>query len=189
MRRIVNTVLMMIVLVLIAGLLLAIGAETDKPAPERRPSGLDIDLPNEDVPHLVEIIRIWKLVDELELNEEQLIKFLPKFKELIDLRDKYFRSRRKTVTELENLLEANASQDHLKSAIDEFKTAEVDYYVTYRRLNDELDANLNVKQRAKFVVFQERYRSDMRSLIRTLKKLSDQREPRRHRQPNPLQAN
>lgn len=188
MRRIVNTVLMMIALVLIAGLLLAIGAETDKPAPERRPSGLDIDLPNEDVPHLVEIIRVWKLVDELELKEEQLIKFLPKFKELIDLRDKYFRSRRKNVTGLEKLLTANPSENELKSAIDEFKSAEVDYYITYKRLNDELDTNLNIEQQAKFIVFQDRYRRDMRSLIRTLKKLSDHRESRLKRQPSTLEA-
>jgi len=188
MRRIANTVLMMTALILIVGLLLPIGAETDRPAPERRPSGMDIDLSNEDIPHLVEIIRVWKLVDELELNEEQLIKFLPKFEELNDLRNKYYRGRRKIVTGLEKLLEENASEDQLKSVVDGFKGTEVDYYVTYKRLNDELDRNLNIEQQARFVVFQDRYRSDMRSLIRTLRKLSDEHEPRLRRQPIPLKA-
>ncbi|MFC1716469.1 hypothetical protein ACFL6S_22565 [Candidatus Poribacteria bacterium] len=182
MRKIVNTVLIVVSLILVVGLLLDIGAETNSQE-QRRPRGANISLSSEEIPHLVEIIRVWKLVDELGLNEEQLVKFLPKFKELNDLRSRYYGDRRETVNEISKLLEANASEDQLKPIADKFTDAEVNYYQTYNQLNDTLNANLTVKQRAKFIVFQDRYRSDIRRLIRTLRELSDQREPRSRPQP------
>ncbi len=181
MSKIVNTVL--VSLILVVGMLLAVGAETESQEQERRPRGMNISLSSEEIPHLVEIIRVWKLVEELGLNEEQLVKFLPKFKELNALRSRYYGNRRETVTEISKLLEANASEDQLKPITDKFKSAESGYYQTYRQLNDALDANLTVKQQAKFIVFQDRYRSDVRRLIRTLRGLSDQREPRSRPQP------
>ncbi len=187
MRKIINIFLITITMILAAGLLIAIGAEDAKPAPQRSPSGISIS--REEIPHLVEIIRVWKLVDELGLNEEQLMEFLPKFKELNSLRSGYYRSRRETVKKLTKLLEGNTPETQLKSVTEKFRDTEVEYYVKYKQTQDALESNLNVKQRAQFIVFEDKYRDDMRRLIRTLRGLSDQREPRRERQPVPLKEN
>lgn len=186
MRKIVNTVLVAASLILVVGLVIEIGAESGNQERARRSRGINISLSSEEIPHLVEIIRVWKLVDELELNEGQLIQFLPKFKELNDRRSRYYRHRRDTVAEIGKLLEASASEAQLKPITDEFRSAEVDYYRTYSKLNDTLNANLSVKQQAEFIVFQDRYRSDVRRLIRTLRELSDQREE--HSKPQPTSS-
>ena len=59
----------------------------------------------------------------------------------------------------------------------------------YKKIQDALEANLNVKQRVQFIVFEDKYRDDMRRLIRILRGLSEQREPQREHQPVPLKEN
>jgi hypothetical protein len=184
-RKFVNTVLLMILLALVLGLLLAIGAETGKPGTEKRTEGMSIKLSKEEIPRLVEIIRIWKLVDELELKEKQLVGFLPKFKELNSLRAKHYRDRRNAVNKLRKLLEAGSSEDQLKSAMDELKNIEATFYQKHKQLQDALNSDLTVKQQAKFAVFQDKYRDDIRRLIRNLRELSNLREQRPKPQPMP----
>lgn len=176
MRKLVNAVLMVILLVLALSLLLAIGAKTDKPDTKNNPEGMDIKLSREEVPRLVEIIRVWKLVDELELKEQQLIGFLPKFKELDGLRAEYFRNRRNAVDNLRKLLEADSPEDQLRSAIDQLRNMEADFYQKQRRLEDTLNSELTVKQQAKLTVFHDKYRDDIRRLVRNLRELSDLRK-------------
>jgi hypothetical protein len=184
-RKVINVILIIALLALVLGLLLAIGAETDKPGTEIDTGGMDIRLSKEEIPKLVEIIRIWKLVDELVLKEKQLVEFLPKFKELDSLRSKYYRDRRNAISKLRKLLEANSSGDQLKPAMDEFRNAEMSFYQKYRQLEDALNSNLTVKQQAKFVVFQDKYRDDIRRLMRNLRELSNLREQKAKAQPAP----
>ena len=177
MRKTINLVLIMASLALILGLVLTIGAETDDRRPERRNREMDISLTREEIPRLVEIIRIWKLVDELGLNEKQMTEFLPIFKELNDMRRKHYKDRRDAVKKMSELLEADTPDSQLKSATDDFRNAEVNYYRKYKELQDALNANLTVKQRVKYIVFEDKYRDDLRRLIRTLRGLSEQRGP------------
>ncbi len=186
MKRVVNIILIIACLFLFLGLLLTIGAETDNSDRARQDRG-NIELSREDIPRIFEILRIWKLVDELELNEDQLLAFLPKFKELEELRRRYYRGRRDHIEKMSKLLEANPSEDQLKSATDEFRKAEIDFYQEHRQLKDSINSDLTIKQRAKFVVFEDKYRDDMRSLMRNLRDLSNLREQRLRHQPETLE--
>ena len=178
MRKTINLVLMMASLALILGLVLAIGAETEESRSEKRRKETDTDLSREEISRLIEIIRIWKLVDELGLNEQQLTEFLPRFKELRDMRREHYRDRRRAIEELDGLVEAgNFSESSLKPKVDKFRSAEVNYYRKYKELHDALNAKLTVKQQAKYIVFEDKYRDDMGRLINTLRGLSEQREP------------
>lgn len=177
MGKTVNLVLVMASLALILGLMLAIGAETENHRPERRSRETDTNLSREENSRLIEIIRIWKLVDELGVNEEQLAEVLPRFKELRELRRDYYKNRRDAVRELAGLVEAgNFSEKGLKSKVDKFRSTEIDYYRKYKELRDILNSNLTITQQAKYIVFEDEYSGDMRRLIRTLRELSEQRE-------------
>ena len=106
MRKVSNVNLVIASLTLVTvTLLLAAGAETGNQGKPKPPQGMDIELSKEDIPRLVEIIRIWKLVDELELKDNQLVEFLPRFKELDNLKSRYYRDRRNTISNLRKLLE------------------------------------------------------------------------------------
>ena len=178
MRKVINIISIIVLLALILGLLLAIGAETDKPSTKKPSGGIGIDLSKEDIPRLLRIIRIWKLVDELELKEEQLVEFLPRFKELNELRFEHSRSRRKAVDELKKLLETDSSQDHIKSVIDELRNSEIEFRQKERQLEDKLNSGLTIRQQAKFVVFQTVYWRDMQQLRRKLQELGNLRDQR-----------
>ena len=186
MRKTINVVLMAGSLILILGLVLAIGAETEEPRKEKRGNGIDIDLPQEDIPRLMEIIKIWKLVDELGLDEGQLVEFLPRLKALDDLTSRFYRGRREAVRELRKLLEADAPEAKLKSVMSEYVESEKIFYTKYREARDALKSDLTVRQQAQYMVFEEEYRGDMRRLVGTLKELSKQREPKLDHQPVPL---
>jgi Spy/CpxP family protein refolding chaperone len=183
MRKIINTI--MIVAVFALGLLLAISAET-KNNTKRPAEGIGIDLKKEEIPRLVDIIWIWKLVDELELREEQLTQFISRFKELRDLRGQFFRDRREAIAEMDTLLETGASDNELKSATDEFRSLETEFRQKERQLEDLLNSSLTTKQQARLIVFQDRYRRDMGRLVKNLQELSNLRQQSLKYQPEPL---
>ncbi len=185
MRRIFKIIPIIVPLFLFLGLLFAIGAQTGNPGTGEQ-SRSNIELSKEDIPRIFEVIRIWKLVDDLELNEDQLLAFLPKFKEMEELRRKYYRDRHDSIKKMSKLLETNPTENQLKSAIDEFTKAEADFYQRYRKIRDSINSVLTIKQQAKFVVFEDKYRDDMRSLMRNLRDLSSLREQRLGHQPEPL---
>jgi hypothetical protein len=181
-RKIINIILIMALLAL--GVLLTIGAETGKT--NRTSRNIDIELSKEEIPKLIEIIKIWKFVDELELKEEQLVEFLPRFKNLDDLRIGYYTDKRKAVNDLKKLLETDASNDQLKSAEGDLRKAEIEYRQKERQLADALNSGLTIKQQAKLVVFQDGYRRDMHNLVRKLRELSELKEQRQNLKPQPV---
>lgn len=189
MRKIINITLIMALLALSLILLLAIGAnaQTDRQSRGRSSGGIDINLSKEDVPRLFEIIRIWKMVDELQLNDEQLQTFLPRFNELNDLKGKYYTQRREASNEMQKLLKANASESQLKSALEKYRGLEVKFRQKEKQLSAALNSGLSIKQQVKLINFEREYRRDMGRLMRNLRELSELREPQRKPQPVPLQ--
>jgi len=189
MRKIINITLIMALLALSLVLLLAIGADaqTDRQSRGRSSGGIDINLSKEDVPRLFEIIRIWKIVDEIQLNDEQLKTFLPRFNELNDLRAKYYTQRREASNEMQKLLKANASENQLKSALEKYRNLEVKFRQKEKQLSAALNSGLSIKQQVKLINFEHEYRRDMGRLMRNLRELSELRETQRKPQPVPLQ--
>jgi len=173
MRKLTNIALMILSLVLISGLLVAIGDESDKSGEKKQSEEKTvIDLSKKDIPKLVEIIRIWKLVDELELKEDQLVEFLPRFKELEHVQGEYYRNNREHLSKLKTLLDSESSDQKMKAAIDEFRKSGMEIRQKEQELKDKLYSGLSPKQQAKFIVFQDVYRRDMKRLIGNLQKLS-----------------
>jgi hypothetical protein len=176
MRKTVNICLIAVLLMLIFSLLIAIGADESKTESKKSYDNVDLAQLNKDIPKLVEIIRIWKLVDELGLQEEQLIKVLPRFKELNDIRSKYYNLRKSTSDELQKLLEASSTDEKIKAVLTKSKNTETDLRQKEQQLENELNSILTIKQQAKFVVFQDSFHRDMRRLIGNLKELSEMKE-------------
>ena len=175
MRKHANTISIIALLVLVSGLLLAVGAETGKSADEKATASI-VDLSKEDIPRLVEIIRIWKFVDELGLKEEQMVEFIPRFKELNDLRSNYYRSRGNAINKLKGIIGPNPSKAQIESAINEYRNLRTIYHQEEKQLEDKLYSGLTVEQQAKFIVFQSVYRRDMINLQRELQKLGELRK-------------
>ncbi len=74
---------------------------------------------------MLETITLWKLVDGLKLSEEQLVKFLPKYREGKDLKKEYQEKRKKVVEELKDLLQAKGvSARRIEAKLTQLEKAE-----------------------------------------------------------------
>jgi len=198
MRKTINVTLLAILLVLTIGLIFAISAE-EKPGIEGRPvanaqsdDNPEISMSPNDVPKLIEIIRVWKLIDEVELDkigDEKLVKFLAKYRQLDKIRFDYHKDRVDSLDKLKKLLETNASDEQIKIALNETRRIDETFAQREKQLLDTLNSSLTPKQQAEFIVFQDNHWQEMRQIVRNLKELSAIKERRLKYQPESLSKN
>jgi|GEM_PF-1798529 len=187
MQRIINIILMTLSFMIIVGLIFAISAE-DKSAkkPDESivvipPKPSNIDISQDDVPKLIEIIRIWKLIDSVELErigEDKLVLFLAKYKQLDKIRLQYHRDRSDHIEKLKKLLEANAEDAQIRIVLNDLRKIDENFRQKERQILDELNQSLTPKQQAEFIVFQDTHWQEMRQMVRNLKELSALKEQR-----------
>jgi len=193
MRKTVNIILLAVLIIMITGLLFVINADIDdKPKVVAPNNDVDIQLSKEDIPKLVEIIKIWKLVDELEidnLGEEKLGIFLAKYKQLDRIRSQYWKDRNESIGKIRKLNESKATDEQVRQALDEFRKIELSYFEKEKQLKDALNSGLTSRQQAKLLVFHDNHWRDMRRLVRNLEKISQLRERSLKFQPEPLSKN
>lgn len=187
MQRIINIILMTLSFMIIVGLIFAISAE-DKSAkkPDESivaipPKPSNIDISQDDVPKLIEIIRIWKLIDSVELErigEDKLVLFLAKYKQLDKIRLQYHRDRSDHIEKLKKLLEVNAEDAQIRVVLNDLRKMDENFRQKERQILDELNQGLTPKQQAEFIVFQDTHWQEMRQMVRNLKELSALKEQR-----------
>jgi len=202
MRKLVNVVLMVVLFILILGLLLAINADVKtsnsdtktgiandtikQDAPKDTP---DINLSSDDVPKLVEALKIWKLIDDVELErigDDRMIAFLVKYKQLEKIRDEYRKTMGSEIENLKKLTESSASDGQINTALASIRKKDSEFHQNETKLLEQLNSNLSPDQQAKFIIFQVNYWREMRKLWRNLKELSELREKKMPHQPEVL---
>jgi len=119
----------------------------------------------------IERIRIVTLIDELDLNEEQIAKFLPKFKDHQRLEQEFFKKRTMKFNELREMLQnEKISEDKIKVRIDEFEKMRTDFQKNQEALRKEMEAMLTTRQKAKLLVFQADFERKIREIIEKVRK-------------------
>lgn len=194
MRKIVNTILITVISILFLGLLFAIGADIDSKMKPIQPinnnsSNIDFQISKEEIPKLVEAIKIWKLIDELELNnfnEDKLTRLLVKYKQLETVRGEFWKNRGDAINKLKKLIETNASEQQFKLALDELNRLETDFFEKDRQIKESMNTILTARQQAELIVFQETHWREMKDLVRNLEKISQLREKQLQNQQQPL---
>jgi hypothetical protein len=192
MRKTINVTLLAILLVLTIGLIFAISAEEKPSANTQSDNNPEINMSPNDVPKLIEIIRVWKLIDEVELDkigDEKLVKFLAKYRQLDKIRFDYHKDRVDSLEKLKKLLETNASDEQIKTALNDTKRIDETFAQREKQLLDTLNSSLTPKQQAEFIVFQDNHWQEMRQIVRNLKELSAIKERRLKNQPESLSRN
>lgn len=186
MKRIAIIVSLAFVILLITGLSFIISANINKKANVEKKAQLqenndviDINLSKDDIPKLVEVIKVWKLVDEVklgELEEVKLVKFLSQYEKLDRLKGEYWSKRNEKIEKLRRLLETDAPSGQIESLLIELDKLDSDYLVTEKQLKDSLNSELTVKQRAAFLILQNDQWKDIRKLVRNLEAISKLKE-------------
>ncbi|MDQ1318713.1 MAG: hypothetical protein QG588_2375 [Candidatus Poribacteria bacterium] len=185
---------MSLLLIMIFGLIIAISAE-DKSAIKPVPTvadNSDVNLAPNDIPKLIEIIKVWKLIDEVELDkisEDKLVKFLAKYRQLDQIRFKYHKDKMDSIEKMRKLLETNASEEQIKFALNEIDRVDEIFQQREKQMLDALNSNLTPKQQAEFIVFQDNHWREMKQMISGLKELSTIKERRLNYQTEALSRN
>ena len=130
----------------------------------------------EDVRELVHAYRVWKLTDVLDLSEEQMPAFYSKLREIDGLEAELLEDQREVVKRLGDILaEERIDEQKLREALDEHRAIRLKRIEEVGRLRDEAEMMLNARQRARYVVFDQEFRSDIRNIIQKARDLERMR--------------
>lgn len=127
---------------------------------------------------LVELLKIWKLIDAVSPESEQSVPLLTKFNELEDLKAQYRQEHRSAINRLKQLKTAKLDSEEkiaeLQSALDEYRQVEDNFIAGRKKIKNEISKILTVEQQAKFEVFSYSYRQDLKQTLQSLIALQDQ---------------
>jgi hypothetical protein len=122
-------------------------------------------------PHkMLEAIKIWKLMDVLELNDEQMVSFLPKLKQMEKHRREAFAEKREMLINLKELVKKDASEKKLRNSINNIVDFEFKCNKEELDLKKQAMSSLSLEQQAKFLIFEARFEEEIRKIIKGLGK-------------------
>ena len=125
----------------------------------------------------LEIIRLWHLVDKLEIDEEQAIKLFPAWSEFQRQQRTLGGRRKRVANELRRLLRGGGSSDEeLVAKTAELKGLESEIRQRKQVFEERLEEVLSVRQRALWTLFDEGFRRDLREMLRAFREFQHRRE-------------
>lgn len=132
-------------------------------APPPRPGG---PVFKERLRQRIGMIRIWKLIETLELTEKQSMGFFP-ILNAHDIAEERFRSNEKRLMdELSGLLDSDYPDEIEMSAIlDSIDIIQIDKFERDRAFFESVSGVLSVEQKARLLIFEQRFAEEMRHLI------------------------
>ena len=150
-------------------LLLTIPAWSAPPLPPRDPRA----------ERVIEALLIWRLVDELNLTDQQVARIFPRIKALKDLRIELGLRRVMLQRELRALVrEQPRNEDLIRAKIAELDALRARIERERGRIFQEINAALSVEQQARFAIIQESFEAET---IRTLEEVRRIVEEQRRR--------
>ena len=118
----------------------------------------------------IETLRMWRLLEALELTSEQSTKFLPALKEFQDAKKSFNDKRGKLMNELEAALESEKNnEEKIKDALIGLETARKEFQNELERFYERKKEILSLKQQAKFFLFEERFEKRLRETIHRMR--------------------
>ena len=121
-----------------------------------------------------ELIRMWKLTEELDLTEETGAKLFPILHKYDEKRMELHKERRNTMNELRKALKDEATSDEaIQEVMNKLDKNTLTASDLTRQQREELKGILSPRQQAKFVLFQREFHREIRKII------SEARERRR----------
>ncbi|RMH69943.1 MAG: hypothetical protein D6675_11165 [Gemmatimonadetes bacterium] len=128
-----------------------------------------------------ERLRQWvqfRLVQELDMSEEQSLKFFPRFNALDDHRQETHKQKQQKLRELHNLLSTIVDPDQpgedmerqIITALEELDTLEQEALKKRNELRAEMMEVLTPVQKAKYVIFEARFEREIREMIQDVRR-------------------
>ncbi len=128
---------------------------------------------------VIEALLIWRLVDELELTDQQIARIFPRIKALKDLRLQLGRGKVRLQRDLRALLDQQPHDENAIGAkIDELERLRARTDQDRHRILREVSAELTVEQRAKFALIQDTFEAETIRLLEEVRRLVQEQRKR-----------
>lgn len=120
---------------------------------------------------MVETIRIYKMSEELNLSQDQSVKFFPKLKEMRLAKEEFNQTRFKIAEQMEKFLQdSDKFSKEIKALVAELEANELKLREKEARIKKEIGNILTPEQQAKFMLFQMQFNKEMREMVGKAKK-------------------
>ncbi len=120
----------------------------------------------------IEAYRIWKLTETLDLSDDQMPVFFTKLREMDDREAALRREELDALKDMRHLLGMEQVDDEqLDKALERYNEARNRRIEEVRKLRTQLMEMLSLRQRCQYVLFEERFRQDLREIIERARKV------------------
>ncbi len=114
----------------------------------------------------MELLRMWRLVDELKVDEAQAEKLFPVWSRHRRQRQELQADRKRMAKELREILDGDTVDDGaLEKRIGEIRDLEKKRGEMETAMKGEMTKLLSVRQQARFLLFNEQFRGDLKEII------------------------
>ncbi|MBE0432968.1 hypothetical protein IBX73_05815 [candidate division WOR-3 bacterium] len=133
--------------------------------------GQEQDTETQDPRAVIEKIRTEYLIRELELTSEQALEFSSRLGELQDIEAEFHHERSEIIEELKELLDSGAADRDIIRSVNRYED------ILRKRLRRHLMKMRGIRQmltpaqQARFLIFQERFKNEIKEMIREVKQL------------------
>lgn len=110
--------------------------------------------------------KVWKLTDLLDLSEEQMPVFFARMKKIDDLELEVSETEREAARDIGRMLErGEVGDEELAQALRAYDETRSKRWEQLQAVRRDALSMLSVRQRCNYVVFEERFRDEMRQMI------------------------
>jgi len=114
----------------------------------------------------IEQLRKVRLIELLDMKEEQSVRFFTRLKEHDGIRHQLMQQRDQALDRIEQLLKSNAAPEEYAPVFQEVNTIDGKMLTERGKFFDGLSDILSVEQRAKFLVFERKFERELREAFR-----------------------
>ncbi|MDR7521147.1 MAG: hypothetical protein QN168_01665 [Armatimonadota bacterium] len=129
---------------------------------------------------IIEAFLLWRLVDELDLAEGQIVKILPRIKALKNIRLEMGRRARPLVREIRQLTAQTPRDDEvIRARVAELNALRAEMNIRRQRELQAIAAVLTPEQLGKFALIQETFEADTLRLLEDMRRIVEGHHSRR----------
>ena len=128
---------------------------------------------------IIEALLVWRLVDELNLNEQQIARIFPRIKALKELRIELGRRKIVLLRELRDLMQQQPRNEaEIQARITELDQLRGQIEFRRQGILREINAALTLEQRAQFALISETFEAETIRMLEELRLIVEQRQRR-----------
>ena len=126
---------------------------------------------------MLEALRITRMTEVLRLSDEQIAKFIPRLKQIEERQRQLRQERSQRIQRLAESLERKIPEKDLRAQLDTLEKLEREEMPKIRQMMQGLDSLLNLEQRVRWRVFNERFGEEIREMVRDIHRKRMERRP------------